>query len=163
MPGGRGVGVADAGVAGDLKAVSTQNDILNQIVQANAMLPQLATTARLYGVSRTETNYEEWEKEEVKFEGKLNEIGRSTNDSGTQRERIASMLNILHEKVRVTNRLTDRETLEQVWGIKEGISQMRPIADLLLKMGNEDAAALGQQRLCAEGSGRHFGPLGCRA
>src|ERR1051326_5182387 len=59
----------------DLDAVSGQNAILSKIAQANEILPQLATTARLYGASQTDATYKEWEEQETKFEDKLNEIG----------------------------------------------------------------------------------------
>jgi len=133
----------------DLKAVSEQNDILSKIAQANEILPQLATTARLYGASQTDSTYREFEEQEKKFEDKLDEVDHLIGDSPTQLERMATVRRMLEERVKITRPGTSKETLEEVWGIKDGISQMRPTGDLLLGMAKEERGELGRQNLTA--------------
>src|SRR6185295_16633954 len=134
---------------GDLKAVSDQNSILSKIAQANEILPQLATTARLYAVSQTDETYLEWEEQQAKFMAKLDEIDPLITDSERQRQRLSQLRTMLAAKAQVTRPGASKSAVEEVWGFKDGISQTRPLGDLLLDMAREERVELGRQNEAA--------------
>jgi signal transduction histidine kinase/DNA-binding NarL/FixJ family response regulator len=126
----------------DLDTVARQNEILSQISQANSTAAQMATYARLYGVNHDGRTFEQWEDSSREFKGLLSEINKNTNDSAAQVQRMAHIESLLDAKVRLTTPDATTQQIENAWGIINGYSQMKPITDELLAMGNEERPLL---------------------